>query len=64
MDWKTLIADLVARGFVQTRIADECGVAQSTISGLASGGTKCPNFVLGQKLLALHKRKQRVSAKA
>jgi transcriptional regulator with XRE-family HTH domain len=67
MNWKTLIADLIARDFVQTKIAEECGVAQSTISGLASGITKSPSFDLGQKLLALHKRamrSKRVAVKA
>jgi transcriptional regulator with XRE-family HTH domain len=50
MDWKQLIADLIAAGMTQVRIAEACDVSQSTISDLARGATKSPAYDLGRKL--------------
>lgn len=54
MDWKTLISELLAVGWTQPRLAQECGVGQSTISLLATGATKDPRYSTGQKLRELH----------
>lgn len=55
MDWKQIIADLIAEGWTQKSIADACGVKQPSISDLARGITKRPSFDLCDPLKALHK---------
>ena len=57
MDFKQLIADLMAAGISQPQIAKQCGCAQATVSELASGVNKQPRYTLGAALVALHKRK-------
>jgi transcriptional regulator with XRE-family HTH domain len=57
MDWKALIADLVATGLTQIELAAQCGVAQSTISDLHRGASKQPNYELGSALVRLHKER-------
>jgi predicted XRE-type DNA-binding protein len=65
MDWQSLISDLQARDFRQVDLAEICKCKQSTISDLATGKTKVPNFMLGQSLIALHKSKRKApTAKA
>lgn len=65
MNWKTLIADLVAAGITQPQIAKQCGCSQATVSELANGVTLQPRYPLGAALVALHKRKcKRVKAEA
>ena len=59
MDWKNIMADLSAAGFKQTQIAETCGCSQSTVSDLANGEIKQPNFALGQSLIALHRKAAR-----
>ena len=59
MDWQSLIADLKSRGFRQEDIAAICKCKQSTVSDLARGITKRPNFELGQALIALHKSRRK-----
>jgi transcriptional regulator with XRE-family HTH domain len=54
MNWPQLVADLIAAGMTQTEIAVECGVTQSTVSELARGVNRSPNFDLGTRLVALH----------
>lgn len=56
MNWAELIADLKRAGCTQLVIAQECGVAQSTISDLARGASKEPSFGLGTKLLDMRAR--------
>jgi transcriptional regulator with XRE-family HTH domain len=56
MDWKSLIADLQARGLSQPQIAEKCHCAQATISDLANGHTKEPRHSLGEALRKLHTR--------
>lgn len=53
MDWKQVLTRLTDEGLTQTQIAERCGVAQSTISGLARGATKSPTYELGTQLLAI-----------
>lgn len=55
MNWQTLIADLIAAGMTQMQISVACGVAQSTVSGLARGESKSPSYDLGTKLVELHR---------
>lgn len=64
MDWKQVVADLKASGLKQQEIAKQCGVAQSTISDIGRGVTTSPAHDIGEKLLTLHKRRQRLRAKA
>ncbi len=59
MNWKSLIADLLANGLSQPQIAVICECGQATISDLARGDTKDPRDSLGQALRALHKRAMR-----
>lgn len=54
MDWAKLLADMRLIGLTQGAIAQKCGVAQSTVSDLARGGTKSPSFELGDKLIRLY----------
>lgn len=61
MDWKQLIADIVATGITQPQIAKQCGCSQATVSELATGVTTQPRYPLGAALVALHKRKVRRS---
>lgn len=62
MDWQSIIADLKARDFRQEDIASICKVKQSTVSDLARGITKRPNFEFGLALLALHKSRRKAPA--
>lgn len=62
MDWKQLIAELMARPMSQTQIAAACGCGQATISDLASGNTKEPRHSLGEALRALHAQSPAVPA--
>lgn len=65
MDWSKLISELQQAGMTQQQIADACGgVGQSTISDLLNKAQQQPRFELGQKLIALHKRRTARRAKA
>ena len=57
MDWRTLVAAIIATGATQTQIAEECGCAQSTISDLLTGQTAEPRWSLGQSLVAMAHRR-------
>jgi predicted transcriptional regulator len=63
MDWKKLVVELMEAGVTQTQIAEECGVAQATVSDL-SRVTRQPSFDFGTKLIALHRRLVAEPAKA
>lgn len=66
MDWKKLIADLMAAGITQPQIAKRCGCSQATVSELATGVTVQPRYPLGAALVALHKtttKRTRVDAR-
>lgn len=56
VNWKELIAGLIAAGWTQQRIAAACGVGQSTISDLAAGRAKEPRYRLGAALMQLQHR--------
>lgn len=58
------MSEISAAGFTQTQIAAICGCSQSTVSDIANGEIKQPNFSLGQSLLALHKKAQRKAKKS
>lgn len=53
MDWKQLIAELMARGWTQVQIAASVGSHQSFISELATGKARRPSFDVGAGLKAL-----------
>jgi transcriptional regulator with XRE-family HTH domain len=63
VDWKQVIADLMAAGESQTKLAEKCGVAQSTISDLYRGASRSPSFDLGRRLLDLHAARVRTEAR-
>lgn len=63
MEWKTLIAELIAAGVTQEQIAERCSVSQPTVSDLARGATKTPRFDFGSKLVEFHRKTCRRSAK-
>lgn len=59
MNWKNIIAELKKCGLNQEQIATECDCAQSTISEVGTGKIVRPNFDIGTKLMALHKKHKR-----
>lgn len=62
MDWKNIIAEIQRHGqLTQAQIAEKVVCGQATVSDLANGTTKQPNFLLGQNLMALHKKVSRKS---
>lgn len=56
MNWKSLIQELVARGWTQAQIAAEVGIKQSTIAGILAGAQKDMKWHNGERLRALHAR--------
>lgn len=59
MNWKNLIADLIASGMTQVQIATKAGCSQASISELQTGKTAQPNYAIGSALVALHKKATR-----
>ncbi len=54
MDWKTVITQAQARnGLTQTRLAQQVGCSQASITDLLRGRTREPRYSLGQRLLDL-----------
>lgn len=52
MDWKNIIAEIQRHGeLTQAQIAKTVDCGQATISDLANGSTKQPNYSLGAALL-------------
>lgn len=47
-----MLADLVALGWSQARIAGECGTSQATIFRLTQGAN--PRYAVGKAIEALH----------
>lgn len=64
MNWKTIIQEIMDSGLSQSEIANKCGTGQSHISGLYLGHRKCPNWVLGDALIRLHKEVANQSKRA
>jgi transcriptional regulator with XRE-family HTH domain len=64
MDWKNLIAELIAHGMTQVEVASRCGCKQTTISELSRGITSEPRYALGEKLKRLHADKKRAASRA
>lgn len=54
MDWKQVVADLMAANVKQTEIAEFCGVRQGSVSDLLNGNTQEPRWGFGKRLLELH----------
>lgn len=54
MDWKTLIAELLASGMTQQAIGTEIGLSQGAISHLVNGRTASVDWETGEKLIRLH----------
>jgi len=59
MNWKNLLAEILADGWTQEAIATFVGCRQSTISDLATGRAKTTNHEYGKKLEALHSKVMR-----
>lgn len=68
MDWKTLLSDIAKAGYSQSEIADELGIRQPSVSDIANGKTKSPSWVVGDRIIKLHRkaeqRKRRAQAAA
>ena len=64
MNWQKLISDIQAAGHSQGWIASELGIKQPSVSDIANGNTKNPTWAVGDKLVKLHRRVMRSSAKA
>ena len=58
MNWQKIIIDLCDSGLTQQEIAAKAGCAQTTVSELASGKTADPRFSLGQRLLAIARKRK------
>jgi len=59
MKWKNLIQDLLDDGMTQVQIAEEAETGQSHISSLYREVRKRPNWLLGDRLVALHAKRCR-----
>jgi len=57
MNWKNLIKGLLDAGMTQVQIAEACETGQSHISSLYRGDRKQPNWLLGDRLVALHAKR-------
>lgn len=52
MDWKNTIAEIQRHGkLTQAQVAEKVGCGQATVSDLANGITKQPNYALGCALI-------------
>lgn len=57
MEWTTIIQDLIDSGMTQADIAKASLTGQSHISGLARGERRQPGWLLGDRLLKLHRER-------
>ena len=57
MNWPSIIQDLIDSGLTQAQIAELALTGQSHISGLLRGERKQPGWALGDRLLALHRKR-------
>ena len=55
--WQTRIRDLQAAGLTLSDIAEEIGIATSSVGDIATGRTKEPGGDAALKLYALHKKR-------
>lgn len=60
LNLQKIVADLVGSGMTQAAIAREIGVKQPTVNRYAQGVTKECHYMVGTKLVELHR--QRVNA--
>ncbi len=54
MNWKTLIRDLLRKGWTQAQIAKEIGISQPTVAGILAGDQKDMKWQNGERLRSLH----------
>lgn len=59
MDWKQLIADLVALGQTYQQIGDACGMSKGHVHDLKTGRHDDVLWARGEKLRKLHARLMR-----
>jgi len=59
MDWKALITDLMNTGLSQATIGQHLGMSQAWVSDLVRGRTSTMHWEVGEKLIALHKRRMK-----
>ena len=64
MDWKKIIAALLADGWTQERIAQAVGCGQSTVSELARGVSAQPRGNTAIELLRLHSLRRPLKSEA
>jgi len=64
MDFKKLISDLTVAGFKQAKIAQDVGCSQANVSDISVGKVRQPNYALGVRLIALHKKHMRKPSRA
>lgn len=56
--WSIVVHDLMTTAkMTQSQIAEEVQVRQATISDMLRGQTRSTNYVLGQRLKELHKKR-------
>jgi len=64
MNWKTIISDIQTVGkLTQAQIGKACGTKQSTISSILNTEGSQPAYPLGVKLMDLHRKTMRKSAR-
>lgn len=51
----TIIKELIDSGMTQSDIAQACSITQPYVSDLLTGRRNCPNWVIGDALISLHK---------
>jgi len=64
MKWKNLIKELLDDGMTQVQIAEEVETGQSHISSLYREVRKRPNWLLGDRLVALHAKRCKTGKRA
>lgn len=53
--FSSIVKELIDSGLTQSEIAKKCSTSQGHISDILSGRRKCPNWILGDALVNLHK---------
>ena len=64
MNWKNIITELRLAGFSQRVVAQTVGCGQASISDLATNKSTSPNYEIGAKLVAMHKKHRKAIASA
>lgn len=53
-----IIKELIDSGMTQAEIARRCATSQGYISDMINGRRKCPNWILGDALIRLHRKRK------